>query len=103
MNILGIAAITLIAGGALLSPFVLFWSVYCLARSSRRMEGVFILAVGLIVAGVLVLVGALTAPTDSPGHFRFQALVIVAGFFSFGAVAGKALHLIASRWRWFAR
>jgi hypothetical protein len=98
MNILGIAVILLIAGGALLSPFVLFWSAYCLTRSSRRMEGVFILAVGLIVVGVLVLVGALTAPPDSPGLFRFQAVVIIAGFFSFGAIAGKALHLAASRW-----
>ena len=99
MNIIGIATIALIICGALLSPFVLFWSAYCLSRSHRRGEGAFILVLGVLVAGLLVLIGELTAPPQSPGLLRFQALVIIAGFFSLGAVVGKTLHLIVSRWR----
>jgi uncharacterized membrane protein YedE/YeeE len=99
MNIIGLATILLIVCGAVLSPFVLLWAAYCLARRSRRMEGAIILALGLFVAGLLVLVGELSAPPHSPGIFRFQAFVIIAGFFTFGAVLGKALHFAGSRYR----
>ena len=97
MNIFGLAAILLIVVGALLSPFVLAWAAYCLTRSSHRVEGATILATGLLVAGSIVLVSALNAPPNAPGLFRVQALVIIAGYFGFGAVLGKALHFIVSR------
>ena len=98
MNALTLAAIALLVCGALSSPLLLAWGGYCLTRPGRRGEGASILGFGVLAAGVILIAGFITAPPGSPGIFRFQALVIVAGVFALGAAAGKAVHLAAS-WR----
>ena len=57
------------------------------------------MALGGLVICLLLLIGALTASPHLPRLFRFEALHIIAGFFSFGAVFGKALHCVLSRRR----
>jgi flagellar motor component MotA len=57
---------------------------------------VAVIGSGVFVAAALIVVGFLTAPPDSPGIFRLQALIIIAGAFAIGAVAGKGLHVVAS-------
>jgi hypothetical protein len=101
MNIIGLATILLIVCGAALSPLVLLWAAYCLMHRTRRVEGTVILIFGALVVSLLLFVGALTAPPHSPGLLRFQAFVIIAGFFTFGAVLGKALHLAGLHFRRF--
>ena len=93
MNAIGLATIAVILCGGLLSPVLLLWGGYCLTRQHRRAEGFSILGFGILTAAFLIVAGALTAPPDSPGLFRVQALIIVAGAFGLGAAAGKALHL----------
>src|SRR5437764_14249817 len=96
MNAIGLATIALILCGVVLSPLLLLRGVHCLARRERRAEGASILGFGILTAALLLIAGALTAPPDSPGIFRFQALVIVAGAFGLGASVGKSLHLAAA-------
>jgi hypothetical protein len=71
------------------------------------MEGLSILGFGVLAAGALLVASFLTAPPESPGLLRFQALEVIAAFFALGATAGKGLHIVAS-WlrrpsRWFNR
>ncbi len=89
----------LIVCGAVASPALLLWGGYCLTRQDRRVEGLSILGFGGLTVACLLVAGSLTAPPGSPGIFRLQAFVIIAGAFAFGAAAGKALHLAASWWR----
>jgi hypothetical protein len=96
VNGLALASIAVILCGAVASPLLLAWVIYCLTRRARRVEGLSIFGVGVLAAGGLLIAGFLTAPPGSPGIFRFQALIIIAGAFSLGAAAGKALHLAAS-------
>ncbi len=99
MNAVGLVTIAAVVCGAVSSPLLLAWGTYCLTRRDRRAEGVSILGFGVLAAASLLIAGFLTAPPDSPGIFRFQALVIVAGVFAVGAAVGKVLHLAASWWR----
>jgi hypothetical protein len=102
VNLLALGAIAVITLGALSSPMLLAWGSYCLTRPSRRAEGASILGFGVLAAGALLIAGSLTAPSGSPGLFRFQALVIVSGVFALGAAAGKVFHLMAA-WRRHAK
>lgn len=61
------------------------------------MEGLLIIGSGALLALCLVVVGYWTAPPDSLGIFRLQAVVILAGIFAIGATVGKAIYLVASR------
>ena len=98
MNLVGLATIAVVLCGALTSPLLLAWGIYCLARRKRRTEGVALLGSGILLASCLLVAGYMTAPTGSPGIFRLQALVIVAGVFAIGAATGKAVHFVASKW-----
>jgi hypothetical protein len=97
VNLPALGAIAVLTLGALSSPLLLVWASYCLARPERRMEGASILGFGVLAAGTLLIVGFLTAPPESPGLFRFQAITIVSGVFTLGAAAGKVIHFAASR------
>jgi hypothetical protein len=91
-----IPVIALLVCGALSSPLLLAWGIYCLFRPGRRAEGASVLGFGALTAIVLLIAGFLSAPPDSPGIFRFQALVIITGVFALGGAAGKVLHVVAS-------
>ena len=95
---LGIVAAVAILCGALMGPLLLLWGGYCLTRPDRRGEGLSILGFGTLAVLCLLVIGTLTAPADSPGIFRLQALVILSGVFTLGAIVGKALYHARS---WF--
>lgn|SRR5262245_34286756 len=97
MNLPALLAVALFAIGALSSPLLLAWGGYCLTRADRRAEGLSILGFGALAAGVLLIAGFLTAPPDSPGIFRFQAVVTICGVFALGATGGEVIHFLASR------
>jgi hypothetical protein len=104
MNIIGLATILLIVCGALLSPVLLLWGGYCLTHRTRRVEGILILTFGALgIAPLLALCVLTNSPPHSPGLFRFQALLIFAGFFGLGAAVGKAFHLAGSWWKFNRR
>ncbi len=97
MNIVGLATTAALLCGALVSPLFLAWGVRCCLRRERRREGLLVMGTGVFLSLCLVVVGYWTAPPDSPGIFRLQAIVILAGVFVIGATIGKAIHLVASR------
>ena len=95
---MALAAIAVLVCGAISSPLLLAWGGYCLIRPGHRAEGASILGFGVLAASALLIAGFITAPPGSPGIFRFQALVIIAGVFALGAATGKVVHLARS-WR----
>ena len=99
MSALALATIAVLACGALSSPLLLAWGGYCLSRPGRRTEGATVLGLGVAAAGALLIVGFITAPPGSPGIFRVQALVVIAGAFGLGAATGKVVCLVRSRLR----
>jgi hypothetical protein len=66
MNVVGLATIAALFCGALASPALLAWSIYCLTRRNRRGEGLAVIGAGVFLATSLIVVGFLTAPRDSP-------------------------------------
>lgn len=99
MNLAALMIAAVIILGALLSPLMLVWAIYCLRRPDRRAEGASTLVAGALAAAAIVVIGAMTAPPGSAGVLRPQALVVIAGIFGLGAAGGEVLHVILHGWR----
>jgi hypothetical protein len=96
---LQITVIVLILIGVVASPFLIIRAVHSLHVPERRNEGLTILGCGAIVVSSIEIIGWLTASPNDLGLFRFQALLMLAGYFGLGAVAGLWLWRVSRTWR----
>jgi hypothetical protein len=99
---LELLTIAVIIVGMVCTPFLFLWGVWCLMRQSRRAEGTMIVGFGLLAPLCVLLISVLLSHRVSPGLFRIQALINLAGFFGLGAIVGKVIHLAFHR-LWPAR
>ncbi len=74
-------------------------AIRSLRAREHRSEGLTILTCGTVVASGIIIAGWFTAPANAPGLLRFQALLMIAGYFGFGEIIGLWLWRASRTWR----